>query len=346
MKVLTIFTLLFMLLLGSGCGSNDAPVVDEHEHESETESEHKDSHEDEHEHEHAAAMEMLVVPSLTPVDEGKRPFIVATTSIIGDVVAQVGGEAIDLTVLMAAGQDPHSYEPAAQQLTAVSTSDIIFVNGWDLEESLIRSLVAIGDDVPLVPVSAGIEPLAFNGNETLADPHVWFDVANVKQWTTTIADSLSTIDPANADIYAANATAYQAELDELDSYLHEAMDSIPAENRRLVTNHGAFNYFANAYDVEIVGTVIPSLSALAEPSAGEMAALISIMNAQNICAIFTETTLSDNLAQTMAAELDGCEKTAVSKLYTGAIGTADSGANSYISMMKANADAITNGLGK
>jgi len=320
--------------------NNESEHVDEDEHESE------DTHEDEHEHEHAATMEMLTVPPLTPIVDGKRPFIVATTSIIGDVVAQVGGEAIDLTVLMAAGQDPHSYEPAAQQLTAVSTSDIIFVNGWDLEENLIQSLEAIGDDAPLVPVSAGIEPLAFNGNEELADPHVWFDVASVKQWTTTIADSLSTIDPANADTYAANASAYQVELDELDSYLHEAMDSIPAENRRLVTNHGAFNYFAAAYDVEIVGTVIPSMSAFAEPSAGEMAALIGIMNQQNICAIFTETTLSDNLAQTVAAELDGCEKTAVSKLYTGAIGTADSGADSYIGMMRANADAITEGLSK
>lgn len=330
MKLFTTFTLLFILLLSSGCSGDNAPVADEHDGESEAE--------------HGAAMEMLTVPPLTPVAEGKRPFIIATTSIISDVAAQVGGDAIELTTLMAAGQDPHSYEPAAQQLTAVSTSDIIFVNGWDLEESLVRVLESTGGDAPIVPVSAGIEPLAFNGNEKLADPHVWFDVANVKQWTTTIADSLSAIDPANAETYAANAAAYQTELDALDSYLHEAMDSIPAENRRIVTNHNAFNYFANAYGVEIVGTVIPSLSTLAEPSAGEMAALINIMNTQHICAIFTETTLSDNLAQMLATELDDCEKTAVSKLYTGAIGSPDSGADSYISMMRANADTITAGL--
>ncbi len=322
MKKFPLLILLFLLLL-SACGGGDVPVDD---------------------HEHAGAMEPLTIPSLTPISEGKRPSIVATTSIIGDVVAHVGGEAIDLTTLMAAGQDPHSYEPAAQELTAVSNSNIIFVNGWDLEENLVHSLESIGGDVPLVPVSAGIEPLAFNGNEDLADPHVWFDVANVKQWTTTIADSLTTIDPANAEIYAANAAAYQAELDELDDYVQSAMDSIPAENRHLVTNHGAFNYFANAYGVEVVGTVIPSMSALAEPSAGEMAALISLMNEQNICAVFTETTLSDELAQTLAAELDGCEETAVSKLYTGAIGSPDSGADSYISMMQANADTIANGL--
>jgi len=96
--------------------------------------------------------------------------------------------------------------------------------------------------------------------------------------------------------------------------------------------------------MEIIGTVIPSMSALAEPSAGEMAALITLMNEQNICAIFTETTLSDELAQTLAGELDDCEETAVSKLYTGAIGSPDSGADSYISMMQANADTIANGL--
>ena len=320
MKKLTFLTLLFIFLLSAcGGGEGDAVPADEHEQ---------------------AAVEPLRVPPLSPIGEGERPFVVATTSIIGDVVAQVGGEAIELTTLMAAGQDPHSYEPAAQQLTAVANSNIIFVNGWDLEENLIRSLDSIGGDVPIVPVSAGIEPLAFQGNDELADPHVWFDVANVKQWTTTIADSLTAIDPANAETYAANAAAYQAQLDALDSDVRDAIGTIPPEKRKIVTNHGAFNYFANAYGVEIIGTVIPSMSALAEPSAGEMAALIKTMNENHLCTIFTETTLSDALAQTLAAELDGCEETAVYKLYTGAIGAPGSGADSYISMMRANVERV------
>ncbi len=321
MKQLSLFILLLPLFL-SACGGNE-PVADEHDHE------------------HEAEMHTLNVPSLSPISDGKRPSIVATTSIIGDVVARVGGDTIDLTTLMAAGQDPHSYEPAAQQLTAVANSDIIFVNGWDLEENLVQNLENIGGDAPLVPVSAGIEPLPFKGNDDIADPHVWFDVANVKQWTETTAISLSAIDPANAEIYAANAAAYQAELDELDSDIRAEINAIPPEQRKMVTNHGAFNYFANAYGVQIIGTVIPAMSGMAEPSAGEMAALIAVMNEAGVCSIFTETTLSDELAQTLVDELDGCEETAVYKLYTGAIGSPDSGADSYIDMMRANVKQVS-----
>ncbi len=312
--------LLFLLLFLSACGGNVPPAADEHEHE--------------------AGIAVLSIPSLTPIADGKRPSIVATTSIIGDVVAHVGGDGIDLTTLMAAGQDPHSYEPAAQQLTAVADSDLIFVNGWDLEENLIQNLGNIGGDVPLVPISAGIEPLPFKGNEAVADPHVWFDVANVKQWVETVVESLSTLDPANAALYAANAAAYQTELDELDSDIRADIDSIPPEQRKIVTNHGAFNYFAAAYGVQVVGTVIPAMSGMAEPSAGEMADLIAAMDGAGVCTIFTETTLSDTLAQTLVDELDGCEQTAVRKLYTGAIGTPDSGADSYIGMMRANVEQI------
>ena len=139
---------------------------------------------------HATDAEMLTLPELTAAELDGAPLkVVATTSIIGDVVAQVGGKAIDLTTLMGPGQDPHSFEPSARELTAVADAHVIFVNGWDLEEALAQDLADIAGDVPLVPISANIEPLAFgeDGHEAEADehdhgsvdPHVWFSAANV-----------------------------------------------------------------------------------------------------------------------------------------------------------------------
>jgi ABC-type Zn uptake system ZnuABC Zn-binding protein ZnuA len=340
---------------------------DEHEHEAEGE-----EHEDEHEHE--AEAEMLTLPELNAAELDGEPLrVVATTSIIGDVVAQVGGDAIDLTVLMEPGQDPHSYEPAARDLTAVTNAHVIFVNGWNLEEGLSDDLETIGENAPVVPISANIEPLAFGEGEpdhegeehegeeheegeehqedeahehdhSGADPHVWFSIHSVEQWAENVEQVLSDLDPAHAEAYQSNAAAYLAELEELEEYADAQLSQIPEENRYLVTNHGAFSYFAHEYDLSVLGTVIPGMSTVAEPSASDLADLIGVMEEHEACVIFTETTLSDTLAQTVAAELDGCDDVQVLKLYTGAVGPEGSGADSYIGMFRANVDTIVSGL--
>ena len=223
--------------------------------------------------------------------------MVATTSIIGDVVAQIGGDTIDLTVLMEAGQDPHGYEPAAQDLTAVADAHVIFVNGWGLEEGLADDLESIGEGALIVPISANIEPLAFgedahddhgdeHGDEhegeeegehadehegeeegehhdehedehahdhSGADPHVWFSIHNVEQWAENVEHILSDLDPANAEAYETNTAAYVAELETLEDYAAEQMSQIPEDNRFLVTNHDAFGYFANEYNLIRLG---------------------------------------------------------------------------------------------
>lgn len=303
---------------------------------------------------------MLTLPELTAVNLNHTPLkVVAGTSIIGDVVAQVGSDAIQLTTLMGPGQDPHSYEPGAQTLTAVSKAHVIFLNGWDLEETLARNLETISGSVPVVLISANIEPLAFGEDvhthteDTEAvdehqhgavDPHVWFSIPNVKQWVENVQIVLIELDPNNADIYQANAQSYLAELDALAAYATAELAAIPAENRYLVTNHDAFGYFAHEYNFEVVGTVIPGMSTMAEPSAGDLSGLIAEMERHHICTIFTETTVSAILAQTVANELEGCTQVQVTQLYTGAIGPAGSGADSYIGMFRANVDAIVSGL--
>ena len=302
------------------------------------------------------------LPQLEAAALDGRPLrVVATTSLIGDVLAQVGGDTIELTTLMAAGQDPHSFEPGAGELTTAADADVIFVNGWDLEEVLAQTLRTIAVETPVVPISAGIQPLAMGegeehtgdeehaedeerGDHGGADPHVWMDVANVRRWTQTAAGALGALDPANAAVYAANAAAYDAELAELDAFIKAQVATIPAEQRLLVTNHESFNYFARAYGFETVGTVIPAASTLAEPSARDLAALVEVLREQGVCTIFAETTVSDALAQTIAAELDGCADVGVRPLYTGALGAPGSGADSYTGMMRANVAEMVAGL--
>jgi ABC-type Zn uptake system ZnuABC Zn-binding protein ZnuA len=288
--------------------------------------------------------------------------VVATTSIIGDVVAQIGGDFIELSTLIGPGQDPHSYEPTARDLAAVSAAQVIFVNGWDLEEALIQDLEQIAGGAPLVPISANIEPLAFGEDEHAhededqhetdaeehghsgADPHVWFSIPNVKIWVTNVARVFTDLDPANTAAYETNAAAYLAELEALASYAETELAKIPPEKRFLVTNHDSLSYLARDYDFTILGTVIPAASTVAEPSAGDLAVLIEEMEVHNVCAIFTETTVSTSLAQTIAEELESCDRVQVLQLYTGALGPPGTGTDNYIGLFRHTVVTITSGL--
>ncbi len=288
-----------------------------------------------------------VMPTITArVADGGRLRVVATTGIIGDVVGQVGGEAIDLTVLMQPGQDPHGYQPGAADLAAAADADLIFINGWNLEEGLVGDLEAIGD-APLVPVSAGIRPRAPGGDEHaagVADPHTWQDVANVRRWVENVRQALGAADPANAAAYDANAAAYDATLAALDAELRETLAIIPPERRVLVTNHDNLGYFAAAYGFEVAGAIVPAGSTLAEPTAGALAQLAAVMRAEGLCTIIVETTAADQLARALERELSGCDEVRLLTLYTDAPGPPGSGADSYVGMMRANAAALVEGL--
>jgi zinc/manganese transport system substrate-binding protein/manganese/iron transport system substrate-binding protein len=296
----------------------------------------------------------LSLPSLSAVSGNNQPLkVVATTSIIGDVVGQVGGDVIALTVLMAPGQDPHSYEPSSGDLTAAADADVIFINGWNLEEGLVSNLENVSSNGLLVPVSAGLTPNPFGGHDhedgeghesENPDPHIWLDPHHVMQWVDNIDQVLETLDPDNAVKYSQNTADYRTELQALIQYYDEQVATIPVENRVLITNHDAFGYFAEAYGFEIIGTVLPGTSTLAEPSANDLAALVETMRQVGVCTIFAETTANIQLAETVAAELSDCDNVAVISLYTGAVGLPGSGADSYIGMMEANIDAIVGSL--
>lgn len=291
----------------------------------------------------AAALAPLPLPAVAAV-AGDGPLrVVATTSLIGDVLGRVGGDSIVLTTLIAAGQDPHSYQPAAADLAAAADADLIFVNGWNLEEGLIADLAAAGD-APLVPVSAGIMPRPSSADPNAADPHVWQDVANVRQWVDTVAATLSAAQPAGAATFAANAAAYDAELAALDEDIRAAAATIPAARRILVTNHDMLAYFAAAYDFRVLGSVIPAASTLAEATSANLAKLADAMNDAGVCSLFIETTAADQLARTLSHELNGCDTVRVLSLYSDALGPPGSGADTYIGMMRANVATIVEAL--
>jgi ABC-type Zn uptake system ZnuABC Zn-binding protein ZnuA len=271
------------------------------------------------------------------------------------VVANVGDDHIDLTALLPVGADPHSFEATPSDYRALEGAHVLFINGLHLEEALAPILDSVRDETPVVSVNAGIQPLTLadeaghagggeaetekQGREGV-DPHTWMDVRNVQQWVANIQQALSELDPANAAAYAENADRYLAELADLEKELADKVAELPVDERKLVTDHGAFGYFANAYDFTVVGTVIPSFSTLASPSAQDLARLQDQIGAEDVKAIFVGMTINPKLADQLASDLD----IQVVPLYTGSLSDKDGPAATYIDYMRYNVNAIVDAL--
>jgi len=282
---------------------------------------------------------------LAPAGE-KKLQIVATTSIVGDVVRQVGGQEIELSVLLPLDSDPHSYDPSPRDLAAVSDADLLFVNGLGLEAFLQPLLENVGGEVVVVSVSQGIETRVLDeeAHEGEApegvDPHVWFDPANLIVWTRNIEQALIDLDPQHASAYTANARAYEARLQELDAWIQAQVEQVPEERRLMVTDHASFGYFADRYGFEQVGAVFPGFSTLAEPSAQELAALETAIADLGAPAIFVGRTVNPSLAERVGTDTGA----RVVTLYTGSLSAPDGPAADYISLMRYDVGAIVDAL--
>ncbi len=301
---------------------------------------HSDSDDHDHDHAHDAEAVVINLPEFDPAElNGRLLNVVATTTIIGDVVSNIGQDAIELTVLLSNNQDPHSYEATPDDLVALENADIVFINGWDLEEQLAETIEENFAD-KTVEISAGIEPIETDKGS--ADPHVWLSIHSVEQWANNVEHVLHDLDPGNDAAFEANLESYLAELEELEGELEGLLEAIPADKRKLVTNHDSFGYFAADYDFQVIGTVIPAASTNAAPSASDLTGLIQTMQDAEVCTIWAETTQNTTIAETITAELDYCSAVDVFVLYTGSLG-ADS-ASSYIDMMQFNVETIVSGL--
>lgn len=279
---------------------------------------------------------------------GEKLHVVATTNIVGDVVKKVGGDQIELTILMAIGVDPHTYIPTPADTAAVHEAHLVLANGAGLEQFLEEMLANAGGNAVEVHLSEGIELRALDeghGEESGEhaaegdDPHVWFSVPNVIHWVAVAEQALSSLDPANAQVYQQNAEAYTRELEALDAWIAEQVGTIPPANRRLVTNHPVFGYFADRYGLEQVGEIYP-VSPSAEPSAQDVAALEDAIRKLGVPAVFAESTVNPKLAQQVADDTG----VKLVPLYTGSLGGPDSGAETYIELMRYDVRALVEAL--
>lgn len=282
---------------------------------------------------------------------GDRLRVVATTTIVGDVVKQIGGDAITLRVLLPVGADPHSFEPTPQDIATVSRADVVFANGAGLETFLDSLLRNAGGKAERVDVSRGIRlrglterPEAAQEGEQKqegADPHVWTDPNNVIAWTHNIEAALRRLDAGDADRYQANAEAYRRKLVELDAWVRAQVDRIPEGNRKLVTDHLALGYLAERYGLKQVGAIYPGFSTLAEPSSRELAMLEDAIRKQGVKAVFVGATANPNLARRVAADTG----TRLVTLYTGSLTASGGEADNYLDYMRYNVSALVAGLG-
>ncbi len=269
----------------------------------------------------------------------------ASTTIVGDVVSQIGGSHVQLTVLYPVGADPHTFEPRPQDVAAIANAQILFLNGLELEHAL-QPVIDANATGKVVKVSDGVEVLPFSGskaagqNLSTADPHTWMDPNMVKVWVNNIEAALSSQDPTNAKEYAANAANYLTQLGDLDSWIQTEVAKIPIENRKLVTDHENLGYFIHRYDFKLVGLVVDSLSSGASPSAQDLAKLEDLIKQQGVKAIFIGSTINPNLTDQVASDTG----TKVITINTESLGVTGSDTATYIQFMQKLVTTIVDGL--
>ena len=289
-----------------------------------------------------AGCDQELVPAPGNDDEAQIA-VVATSTMITDWAGQVGGDAVRLVGILDPGADPHVYEPVPADSVALEEADIIFYNGYNLEPNLIRLMESIGNQGRKVAVGEIINPLDFEyEGQREPDPHVWGDVENVVQMVGLIRDELVQLDPENEGKYTQNAGAYMAELNQLNSWIEAQIATIPPDQRQLVTTHDAFQYYTQAYGLEVAGTLI-GISTEEQPSAQTVRQLAETIRDLGVPAIFAETTINPRLITTVAAEAGVA--LSPTELYSDSIGAPGSEGDSYLNMMVANTRAIVENLG-
>jgi len=288
--------------------------------------------------------------------------VVATTTIVADVVRAVAGEDVNLVTLLPADTDPHAFQPTPNDVVLLSKADVVFLSGANLEADLADILSATGGLIVDLSTRVALRESASRENDYGAsehdgeasdhdpgdekqshgeyDPHVWFDPTNVMIWTSAIERTLAELDPENAVGYSRRATTYRRALANLDLWIWDQVSRIPNERRNLVADHLSFGYLAARYGLRQVGTIFPGASTLSEPSARELAELIDTVKDLGVPAIFVGATVSPALAETVATDTG----TKMVVLYTGALSDSTGPAATYIEFMRFNTESIVGAL--
>lgn len=277
--------------------------------------------------------------------------VVATTSIVFDIALQVGGDHIDLSLLIPKGTDPHAFEPSPKDVVLMAQADLVLINGAGLERSLEQYLEL--DDVMdhVVPVSTGIDLISLDVGEADEhqdsddhgdldkDPHTWMDPNNVIQWVGNMVQAFSLRDPEHSGDYQHNGSAAIEKLQELDQWIEEQVSNITEDRRKMITDHRMFSYLTQRYGLEQSGSLSPGLTTLAQPSAKDRAQVQQVVETEGVPVIFVGNTINPRTAEQLASDL-GIK---VVTLYTGSLSDGEP-AGTYQDYMRYNVSSIVSAL--
>jgi manganese/iron transport system substrate-binding protein len=273
----------------------------------------------------------------------QKPRVVSTSTIITDLTEQVGGNEIALTGILEPGADPHTYEPVPIDSQVLEEADLILYNGYNLEPGLIRLIDSSGVNAKKFAVGEVVQPLDFDyEGRREPDPHVWGSAENAIAMVNAIRDRLIELSPEDKEKFTENAAQLTEELQRVDQWVTQQIQTIPANQRRLVTTHDAFQYYARAYGLDVTGTLI-GISTEEQPSARTVSRLSDAVKAAKVPAIFAETTINPALIRTVAEEAG--VQLASQELYSDSIGAPGGEGDSYIKMIVANTRTIVEALG-
>ncbi len=307
--------------------------------------------------------------------DADRPTVAVTTNILGDVVANLVGDEMNVLTIMPVGADPHDFQASAQQVASLGEADALVANGGDFEEGLLDVIKSSeGDGMAVFEALNAVQAIDFgekghddhddeehgdeehddHGDEEHGDedhdehghdgvdPHFFTDPARMAVAADAIADFLvANVEGVDATALTENAAAYVAELEALDAEVEQTLAAIDSEVRVLVTNHEVFGYFADRYDFEVVGTVIPAGSTADGTSAQALTELAEVIEHEGVGAVFADTSSSDELAETLAAEVGDI---GVVELFSESLGEDGSDGSTYIAMVRTNAERIVGAL--
>ncbi|HZE53143.1 MAG TPA: metal ABC transporter substrate-binding protein [Bradyrhizobium sp.] len=277
-----------------------------------------------------------VLATVSPACAQDRLNVVASFSILGDFVKNVGGERVDVTTLVGPDGDVHVYAPAPADARKIADARLLVINGLGLEGWLPRLLQASGSKAPIVTATNGIAPLKLGSD---ADPHAWQSVANAKKYVTNIRDALVAVDPADAEVFRKQADSYLTKLDALDREVRDAIKQIPESRRKVISTHDAFGYFAAAYGIAFIAPL--GVSTESEASARGIAGIIAQIKAAKIPAVFLEKISDPRLMRRISAE-SGVRIGGT--LYSDSLTDEKGDAPTYIDMVRHNIKALTSAL--
>jgi len=277
---------------------------------------------------------------------GPKLKVVATTTQVADFARSVGGDRIELTQILKPNVDPHDYEASPADVAAIAKADVVVKSGVGLEKFLDPAISSSGFSGAVIDSSKGVSIRQGNGTdeEKEGDPHIWHDPRNAKIMVRDIADGLAAKAPADKSTFEQNYTAYAAELDALDTRIQSQIDALPANQRKLVTNHDAFGYYVARYGLQFVGSVIPSFDTSAELSAKDLNDLVTKIKATGVKAIFSESSLPPKTADTVGKEAGVKVVGGEDALYGDTLGPEGSDGATYLQMEEHNTTTIVSAL--